>query len=57
MMDIVVMRSKLSEIHFAGNPEARGVPTRREPMREAGVIELDATITRYAVAALRCRRR
>jgi hypothetical protein len=55
MMDIVVMRSKLSEIHFAGNPEARGVPTRRKPMRETGVIEADATITRYAVAPLRSR--
>jgi hypothetical protein len=55
MMDIVVMRSKLSEIHFAGNPEARDVPTRRKPMRETGVIEADATITRYAVAPLRSR--
>jgi hypothetical protein len=53
MMDIVVMRSKLSEIHFAGNPEARDVPTRRKPVRDACVIEVDATLTHYAIGPYR----
>jgi hypothetical protein len=53
MMDIVVLRSKLSEIHFAGNPEARAVPTLRKPIQNAHVIESDAPITRYAITPLR----
>jgi hypothetical protein len=53
MMDIVVLRSKLSEIHFAGNPEARDVPTRRKPVRDACVIEVDATLTHYAIGPYR----
>jgi hypothetical protein len=52
-MDIVVLRSKLSEIHFAGNPEARAVPTLRKPIQNAHVIESDAPITRYAITPLR----
>jgi hypothetical protein len=55
MIDIVVLRSKLSEIHFARNPEARPVPTRRKPRRNVGVIESDAPIARYAIAPLRSR--
>jgi hypothetical protein len=52
-MDIVVLSSKLSEIHFAGNPEARDVPTRRKPVRDACVIEVDATLTHYAIGPYR----
>jgi hypothetical protein len=44
MMDIVVTCSKLSEIHFAGVPEARDVPTERRTMQDALLIDVEAVM-------------
>jgi hypothetical protein len=46
MMDIVVLRSKLSEIHFVGNPAAKDVPTSFGRMQNACSLEVYTTMSR-----------